>query len=247
MNGLDFRPDPRLTKKEGFVLGLDVGLTGRTLLYDGGYLNYSLSETTTFNSRHDLWQRFQATSLCASNKVAFWSYLDFCISRKANQKLHRREAITLTDLSFSKYFSVDSDVAAKASVGFGTNATLNFKQEHIILGLEAGRLSIPVSSKVTLKISEPKTDFLSHAWGLDGILSTSVFGKIFETSISKHVYVNGKLMGVDRTDELTTIQFAYPFDQNVSLYFGYTANKSSIGYFDYSHPMLGLNIKSYVF
>ena len=241
---LEFDGDPNLVAKQGIVGNLNLNAFNRITFGEGDYITTSLAGALSYSPEHDVSYSNASANICSKNKVDEEFYLDVCGSISHQKKQISEDRSKALNVSLShlaqipKFGYVDLSIGAIRSIqdDYTQNqlkASIDIIHNNNWFGALGVRKGEAVPNQLALDI------------GFDILFSRIISGKIVDFKFAHEYQTGGKLFGVVRTDEITSVTASLPFREGLTANIGFVQSDSSIDYFDQDFPIIGLTYQWY--
>ena len=239
LGNLEFDGDPNLVAKQGIVGNLNLNAFNRITFGEGDYITTSLAGALSYSPEHDVSYSNASANICSKNKVDDELYLDVCgaISHQKKQISEDRAKVLNVSLNHltqvPKFGYVDLSIGAIRSIQDDytqsqLKASIDIIHNNNWFGAFGVRKGEAVPNQLALDI------------GFDILFSRIISGKKVDFKFAHEYQTGGKLFGVVRTDEITSVTASLPFSEGLTANIGFVRSDSSIDYFDQDYPIISL-------
>lgn len=246
LNGLEFEGDPRLVKKDGFLIGARLGLSARSIFGQGHYVDYSFYGSYQHSAEHSIGVLQYGGSACSKNDLGQLTYLDVCANLSSQKKDLADQHTKSIDAKISRLFRSKSGSFHELSVGLKRLELNSDAQSQMAFGLDtilANGSFLAVKAQLGEKIIDEmalrQAAYLS--WG------HILWNKPMSLSVGVSKSSGSSMIGVKRADNTRSIAVSYSVTPRISLILGYEVTDSSIDYFDNESPKIGIQFTAIKF
>lgn len=239
LGNLEFEGDPNLIAKEGLVVGLNVGGSGRETISIGRYLDGSANFSYGFSPEHDLSIKSFNLGVCSKNRLKNNVHADVCILASELDKRITTDSTHSIKVSVSRLNFVDFGSFNEGRFSIIRVTTDDYSQNQFEASVDTiYRDNLATSFR--LKLGQELSDQLALKYGV-GISATKfVRGRKYTFGLTQEYSDGGKLFGVNRSDRSTNISVSTNLDASTTISVGYWRRDSSIDYFDQNYPSVRL-------
>lgn len=239
LGNLTFTGQEDLFRKEGFLAGLGLGVSGRYIHDEGKYLTYGVNASYAHSPQHGIGVTTASANVCSMNHVKNWWYIDVCANSSRLRKDITDSTNSNVSVKSSKVFESGDGVYSEASFGINRYFAESYTQNQLIFGYNTIH-SNGVFSALNVTLGESVENELTTKFALRGRISTRLANKLLTLTASYSKADGGKLLGVDRSEDTYSVSATYPIWRNFRATVGYRTTDSFIDYFDVSTPSFGI-------
>lgn len=234
-----FRGDEALYRKEGIVAGLAVGLNGRYIHTERGYIKYNINSSYTQSPKHGIGISSTNASSCSINHIKNWWYLDACVNTSHIFKDITENKNKNISLIGSKVYSSYKNTYNKTSFGLNHYITETYAQNQVLVEHKT-IYSNKLYSTFNFTIGGDVENQLTTQIAIRAQLIKELLNKPLKLSINYSKHDGGMLLGLDYNTRDIGISASYPVWKNLTINLGYKKSKSNINYYDNSTPSFGI-------
>jgi hypothetical protein len=252
-----FAPSPPF-RKQGVLVGLRAGFTGRHVHRPGGFLDFTFSGSAEYAPRHDLTVLSYFWRACSWNEFGLAWTIDACVTgNEINRDLARDQAM-LADLTLGHMFDFGTGQHQRVYAGLRAldadpHSDLSslpgqpYGQWQYFAGVQSISDRFPFVA-VEARFGEPVADTTVLLHETRATVSDRLMGRPFSAT-ARYAYSGGEFLDggplfgsrarFDRTLELSV---TYNVWRSWYLRLGYRDVDSTVDYFDESEPVVGISI-----
>ena len=246
LGNLTFAGEEELFSKAGMLAGVGAGLSGRHIYGEGRYLQYSANSSYAYSPVHKVGVGTVGARACDIRRIQNWWYLDSC----AGQSRTRKDIsdTTNSELSFVTSYFFENSERSFSQVGFGLKRyfTESYTQNQVVLGFDTIH-SNRIFTDFGATFGEAINTKLVARLSLSGRMIVPLANKSLSLSAIYTESDGGIMLGVIRSEKNYGISVSYPIWQKVSLSVGYQKTDSTIDYYNFRSPTLGLQLPTIQF
>ena len=239
LGNLTFKGDRAFYRKKGLLVGAGIGAGGRHIYGAGRYVDFGVGASYAHSLDHDIGVTRTFINACSKNHVRNHWYLDACAT---SQKLKRDiadDTNSSASLNIAKLFTTGSSNYHQASFGVRRFFDDDYEQNQLTFGLQNIH-SNGIFTAFNAAVGANVKNMLATSHSISATVGTSLFNKPISATYSYSFADGGKLLGVDREDSSQSIAITYTVHPRFNITVGYRALDSSIGYFNESEPIIGI-------
>lgn len=239
LGSLTFFGDEEFFKKDGVIVGLGIGGSGRYIYGEGRYADYSIGASYAHSIEYDIGVERNFADLCSKNDIGGNFYLDGCLSTNQLNRELADETTSSVSLSVAKLFSDGDERFNEFTVGLRKLFKDNFEQKQLTFKLETLH-DEGYFTAIGASFGGAVENQLVIRQSLNATVGTTIRNRPVSASFSYTKSNGGRLLGFTREDTTTTFNLTYAVKPNINASVGYSETNSSISYFDESESIFGI-------
>lgn len=235
---LRFEGEDKLKAKSGYLVGLSLNISNRFTYGEGRYVHSNFLAAGSYSPEHHIPIYNFALNSCVKNKLNYQTHADICITgdkqlKRLSENKSNTIGVYVSRLSFLPILNF-----TEAKFGIKNLTTDNYNQMQLELSTDT--LSGQNFSKLALVLGEKIDEKLTmrHKFIIDW--STYLMSKKYNITVSHSYSDGGKLFGISRTENSSSVAITSELNEYTSLTVGFSKTDSSIKYFDSSYPIISL-------
>jgi hypothetical protein len=236
---LVFEGDDENVRREGFLAGIAVGLSGRSIYGNGDYFDYAMSASYAHSPEHEIGVARAGVNVCSRNNVREQWYIDACANSFRLVRDLAAETTSGLSLTSEHLFAASNGAFHSLSYGIRRHYAEEYKQNQLQLGLSTVRNAGAYTS-FDIAFGEAVENTLAMRKSLSATIGTTLAERPFTVTASYSHSNGGKLLGFDRSDTTRIVSLNYGITQNFSVSIGYKWTDSSISYFSEREPLVSV-------
>lgn len=241
LGGFEFIGDEANLKREGIIGGIGAGISGRSIIGEGRYLDYGVNVSYAHSTEHDIGITRRSANVCSRNHVYNNWFVDACADASGLERELTKDSTQGLSISTAKLFSTGNGAFHSVNIGVRRNFAEAYEQNQLQLGLSTVRNNSFYSS-VSVSFGEAVVDTLVMRHSINTTVGTTLFDRALTASVGYSFADGGRLLGFEREDNTRNISISYAITSQFSVGVGYRQNTSSINYFDEAEPVFSVQL-----
>ena len=241
LGGFEFMGDDANLKREGIIGGIGAGISGRSIIGEGRYLDYGINVSYGHSPEHGIGITRRSANICSRNHIENNWFVDACADASGLDRELAKDSTQGLSISTAKLFSTRSGAFHSVSIGVRRNFAETYEQYQLQLGLSTVRNNSFFSS-VNVSFGEAVVDTLVMRHSINTTVGTTVFDGALTATVGYSFADGGRLLGFEREDTTSSININYAITPIFSVGVGYRQNTSSINYFDEAEPVFSVQL-----
>nr|WP_213395933.1 hypothetical protein [Yoonia sp.] len=241
LGSFEFTGDDANLKREGIIGGIGAGISGRSTVGEGRYLDYGVNVSYAHSPEHDIGITRRSANVCSRTNVDNNWFVDACADASGLERELTKDSTQGLSINTAKLFSTDNGAFHSVNIGVRRNFAEAYEQNQLQLGLSTVRNNSFYSS-VNVSFGEAVVDTLVMRHSISTTIGTTLFDRALTTTRGYSFSDGGKLLGFEREDTTRNININYVITPMFSVGVGYRQNTSSINYFDEAEPVFSVQL-----